>query len=198
MNRRIIMTIHAVIALFMIVLYVAPSHLTFLIWNLFLAVIPFDLSLVIKKVTARTMKISLTTIWVLFFPNSMYMITDFMHIYSLDGGSARFNYGMLVLGIFLGVLLGARSAEIIFESYFPKATTRSVLGFFGSLSLLSAYGMYLGRYARLNSWDIITNWNQVVSLIVKSFSLSSIEFVLIFAFVQMIILLTFRALRHLE
>lgn len=135
-------------------------YLIFLIWNLFLAVIPFLLTsyLKTKKLFENKFKDGLLlSIWLLFLPNSFYIITDFVHL-SLSNSYTLW-YDLLLISSYasLGFLLGIISLQD-FENLLSDKFNASICSFlvFG-ISILSGFGIYLGRILRYNSWDILKN-----------------------------------------
>ncbi|WP_339888593.1 DUF1361 domain-containing protein [uncultured Flavobacterium sp.] len=135
-------------------------YLMFLIWNLFLAVIPFLLTSYLKTRNLFENKFKngiIVIIWLLFLPNSFYIITDFVHL-SLSN-SYTFWYDLLLISSYstLGFLLGIISLQDFEKSLSSKFSSliTSILLF--SISILSGFGIYLGRILRYNSWDILKN-----------------------------------------
>ncbi|AOW21746.1 DUF1361 domain-containing protein [Urechidicola croceus] len=143
----------------------------FLIWNLFLAYIPFGISTLLsqnKRLQNSNYKFwSLFIIWLLFLPNAPYIITDLFH---LNRGKAMpVWYDLLVIssfainGFFL-FFISINDIHLIIKEKFSnsKAWIVSVSTFF-----LCGFGIYLGRFLRWNSWDIIQKPFQLVNDIVE-------------------------------
>ena len=134
------------------------KDLLFLIWNLFLAWIPYFISAhFIKKNISVHRFIPFFILWLLFFPNALYLVTDVFH---LVGSAPPFLwYDSLLLFFFgwIGLLLGLLSLFQIHQylkmrlSYFF-----SELCIF-AICLIASFGVYLGRFERWNSWDIFVN-----------------------------------------
>jgi uncharacterized membrane protein len=133
----------------------------FLIWNLFLAWIPLFTILLTRRFYSRNQnKITLTFgigAWLLFFPNAPYIITDLIHIEELPKNLMWFDS----LGIFVcamtGLLVGLYSLRIthgLLRQHFGSVSSWLIVGFF---SIISGFGVYLGRYLRFNSWDLFTH-----------------------------------------
>ncbi|HUQ21600.1 MAG TPA: DUF1361 domain-containing protein [Gaiellaceae bacterium] len=139
----------------------------FLVWNLFLAWIPLLLAALAyarsrRRVDAPTA--ALLVAWLLFFPNAPYLLTDFIH---LGRGPAPLWYDGLMLSAFAwtGLLLGFASlylVQAILRRSFGVAT--SWLGVLGSL-VLASLGVYIGRFVRLNSWDLLLHPLRVVEVV---------------------------------
>jgi len=131
---------------------------TFLLWNLFLAILPLFLSKIIRYNTkVHTSKLTLIVLfifWILFLPNSPYIITDFIH---LETGKSTMWIDLFMLFIFAlnGVLLGALSMIDIFHFLTKKYTQKIANYTLFTTCYLSGFGIFIGRFLRFNSWDII-------------------------------------------
>jgi len=187
--------IHIMVFLFFIFVYMTPTHFTFLNWNVFLSFLPFDFALIVAASQFKTIKIIFSVLWLLFFPNTMYMMTDFIHLYAigtdLDQATQYFNYAVLATGIFIGVGLGILSLEIITAAIFKHHVHIVYFLITAIVSVLSALGIYLGRYLRLNSWDIFTNLGHVIRNIILSMGYHMVTFVILFAGAQFAVLTIF-------
>ena len=133
-----------------------PTYL-FLIWNLFLAFIPYVISRVILLIDiTRTVRVLLLGVWLLFVPNSFYLLTDLFHLPRFADVPAWFDLLLLLSFGINGMLLGVislRKIEIVLEKLRGRALP---LMFVFVVMFLNAFGIYLGRYLRFNSWDIVT------------------------------------------
>ncbi|HEX3935249.1 MAG TPA: DUF1361 domain-containing protein, partial [Puia sp.] len=137
-----------------------------LIWNLFLAYVPFWLStwLTSRYTTsarrpARWLVLVLSLVWLLFIPNSFYILTDLYHL--IDCRNPRvpawFDLSLIFSFAWNGLLLGVLSVRQM-EKILCPGTDDYWGGTFVYLVMgLSALGVYPGRYLRFNSWDILTN-----------------------------------------
>lgn len=135
--------------------------LGFLIWNLFLAYVPYAISKWMQR-NARWsengFKFGIAfIIWLLFIPNSFYIITDLFHLGSFSNIPLWYELAMILSFAWNGLLLGilsVRQMEKMMEQYLSK---RTELFFIYPVMFLNALGVYIGRYLRFNSWDVITN-----------------------------------------
>jgi len=134
---------------------------TFLIWNLFLAFIPYAISKWLSRnidcVHGRLKFSIIFTIWLLFIPNSFYIMTDLFHLDSFINIPLWFDLTIILSFAWNGLLLGilsVRQMEKMLEDYFFK---RTELLFIYPVMFLNALGVYIGRYLRFNSWDIVSN-----------------------------------------
>ena len=157
-SKKIIIPLSFTIFL-LIVRMVLSGQLTyvFLAWNLFLAWIPFAISQKITGVQNRWKMVLLFGAWLLFLPNAPYIITDFLHL--KQRWPIPYWYDILLLfsaalnGLLLGVLSLLKVEKFLADRYGNRISGLLILCSF----FLCAFGIYMGRYLRWNSWDIITN-----------------------------------------
>src|SRR5206468_3294111 len=99
--------------------YISHSRAyTFLVWNLFLAWIPFACAMwvaVLDKVRPATwwMLIAPSCLWLLFFPNAPYIVTDFVHLHRIEPLALWFDIGLLMLFAWTGCFLGVTSLQMM-------------------------------------------------------------------------------------
>lgn len=129
----------------------------FLNWNLFLAIVPWVIStiVVIFKIKNKFSLILLIIIWILFFPNSPYILTDLFHLRVRDSAPIWYDLIVILSYAWAGLMFGFVSLMDInrlLSSYFNEKVIMLLTIFF---LFLSGFGVYLGRYLRWNSWDII-------------------------------------------
>jgi uncharacterized membrane protein len=139
-----------------------------LVWNLGLAWIPFVLALVLydwhRRGVPGLVLAPIGALWLLFFPNAPYILTDFVHLAPAVGVPLWLDAGLISMFAFTGLLLGYASL------YLVQVVVREVAGAaaawaaaLGALGLASV-GIYLGRFVRLNSWDVLTDPGFVLGL----------------------------------
>ena len=131
------------------------SGLAYLIWNLFLAWIPYILSsCCLKKETSVSWFIAIFIPWMLFFPNAIYLVTDILHVASSLPHVLWYDSLIFFLFGLAGLLLGILSLFQI-EEYIKTKTSWIVKEIFVfAICLVSSFGIYLGRFERWNSWDL--------------------------------------------
>ena len=130
----------------------------FLNWNLLLALIPLLVSLVVSSGFVmrkpKILKAALFVIWLVFFPNAPYIITD---LYYLKNHSARmFWYDTITILLFAwtGLLAGFFSLDIIKDALLSKLSRVRRISVICGLLFICAFGIYLGRELRWNTWEI--------------------------------------------
>ena len=130
-----------------------------LIWNLFLAWIPFVLAVVVydrwRRHGARPALLVIGVLWLLFFPNAPYIVTDFVHLEQTS--DAPYWYDAVTVSAFAwtGVLLGFASLFLVQTVVRQWRGVISGWVFAGVALALGSLGIYLGRFLRLNSWDAL-------------------------------------------
>src|SRR5690348_14845198 len=149
-------------------------------WDLLLAWVPVPLALSVARLQDKPRKsiaamLGLTFLWLLFFPNAPYLLTEFIHlnpshaVYDgpLPASLARWSPGgniplwfdvlMLSMYAWTGLLLGFMSLHVIHRC------ANKILGTAGGWLIvmtgigLCSFGVSLGRFERWNSWDLFTN-----------------------------------------
>lgn len=146
-----------------------PTFL-FLNWNLFLAFIPWAASSALllypKLQQKKWAVVSVLGVWLLFFPNAPYILTDLFHLkYSALTMPLWFDLVLILSFAWVGLMFGFMSLwdiEKILKSYVSQSRLKR---FFSAglaipvvssfLLFIGSFGIYLGRYLRWNSWDII-------------------------------------------
>ncbi|MCP9485841.1 MAG: DUF1361 domain-containing protein [Gaiellaceae bacterium MAG52_C11] len=166
-RRRAIYAALALLSLFSVALvwaryaYSQEPRFGWVIWNLFLAWIPFGLAVVVydrhRAGTRAAMLLPLGALWLLFLPNAPYIVTDFKHLSPSAGVPLWFDIVVIAAPAWTGMLLGFLSLFLV------QAVVRELAGraagwlvALGALGLAS-FGVYLGRVLRWNSWDVLTD-----------------------------------------
>jgi uncharacterized membrane protein len=140
----------------------------FLVWNLFLAWIPYLFSLwavsLYRSRPGRWWSLLIPgALWLLFFPNAPYILTDFFHLRARQPIPIWYDVGMLAVfawaGLFLAIF-SLRSMQVVVKALLGSlASWLFVLGSLG----LGGLGVYIGRFLRWNSWDLLLQPQQVLA-----------------------------------
>ncbi len=140
--------------------YADELRFRFLLWNLFLAWIPVPLAIALARDVANTGRLRANGLffgagWLLFFPNAPYIITDFVHLY--DDPPVPLWFDALGIGAFAwtGLLLGLVSLAIVHETVRRFLTSFQAWIVVCAATVLAAFGVYVGRFLRWNSWDVV-------------------------------------------
>jgi uncharacterized membrane protein len=143
--------------------YRTASHtFFFFIWNLFLAWIPYWCALFLNRITRVKTTLSdisagiLFICWLLFFPNAPYIITDLLHLKHRAPIPLWYDVMLMMTFAWTGLMLGYASLfeiQYFLEKRFSKTITWFVIVF---AIVLAGFGVFMGRFQRLNSWDVAT------------------------------------------
>ena len=131
----------------------------FLVWNLFLAWIPYLVSLGMIFIYRRQLRrgwllLLPGLVWLIFFPNAPYIVTDFFHLYPRSGVPIWYDLALISAFAWSGLFLGIFSLRIM------QTLVKGWVGlpvswvFVGLILGLSGLGVYMGRFLRWNSWDL--------------------------------------------
>lgn len=140
----------------------------FLAWNLFLAWVPLVFALAAFAAARRRIGpavVALLVLWLLFFPNAPYLLTDFIHL--SERPSAPLWYDALMLSAFAWTALLLAFVSL----YLVQTIVRRVAGLAWSWVVvvaalaLASFGVYLGRFMRFNSWDALLRPRRVADVI---------------------------------
>jgi len=143
---------------------IAVSHrisYAFLAWNLVLAYVPLLIANWLNRheIVMRnkvTMALSISA-WLLFMPNSFYILTDLFHLQNDAGSKPWFDLTLILSFAWNGILFGIISIWKM-EMLLKKTKGRFASAVFIFIVMwLNAFGVYIGRFLRFNSWDIIFN-----------------------------------------
>lgn len=134
---------------------------SFLVWNIFLAWIPLGLAytawVMASSHRLRVLAVTVTAfLWLIFFPNAPYILSDLQHLGEPGGVVPIWFDAILVIwfaltGLFLGVISLYLMHEIVHREFGRIAGWLFVL----NASFLSGLGIYIGRFLRWNSWDLL-------------------------------------------
>jgi len=133
----------------------------FLIWNLFLAMVPWLLSSsIIRQPHTRWFSFRLwfsLALWILFFPNAPYILTDLFHLHSRSTIPLWFDLALILSFAFTGLMFGIVSLFDLEHFFRSKLSERIIAVSVSVVLFLAGFGVYLGRFERWNSWDILQN-----------------------------------------
>jgi len=157
-------------------LFSHTSHFQFLVWNLFLAWIPLVLAALIYRIATRRRDLTRlivvpgALVWLLFFPNAPYIVTDFVHLgHFHDNVPGWFDVMLISWYAWTGLLLGVASLRLMQEIVARAMGNRAGWLFVVLVTVAGSIGIYLGRFLRWNSWHVFraplaladTGWDRV-------------------------------------
>jgi uncharacterized membrane protein len=127
-----------------------------LLWNLFLAWVPLGLAwLALRPTRPWPLQLALGLAWLLFLPNAPYLVTDLMHLRYRGPMPVQYDVVLLFAAALSGMALGLVSLQ-----WMQRAVAARLGEWAGRLFALfclgaAGFGVYLGRYGRWNSWDVL-------------------------------------------
>jgi len=179
-----------------------------LLWNLFLAWVPLVCAFLARdefhnRASRNWRFVGFAGAWLLFFPNAPYIFTDVIHLTTYFYNHFWVDLVLILLCALTGLVLGFVSLFLM------QGVVRRLFGstaswlFIAGVAALSGFGIYLGRFLRFNSWDIITKPLALSRGIGKWAANpmahpSSYAFPILFAVFLFIAYLMLYALTHLE
>jgi len=133
----------------------------YLPYNLALGVIPLLLSTwLVKLLRTRRWKnwltVAVTGLWLLFLPNSFYIVTDFIHVVEYSRVDLVQDVVMLMQFSVVGLLLGFLSLYQVHKELLKRLSLKKAHLVILAVLLLSSFAVYVGRDLRWNSWDVVT------------------------------------------
>ncbi len=144
------------------VLYSGQRTFIFLVWNLILAWLPlvfaFLAEIAYRKRSRLTLGVFLCgLVWLVFFPNAPYLLTDLFHLQARPPVPLWFDLILIFSFAWNGIFLGF-NALYVMQRLVEERLGR-IVGWLFVLAVLglSGVGVYLGRFLRWNSWDVLLN-----------------------------------------
>lgn len=135
----------------------------FLVFNLALAWIPVGLAAAVDSLdewpsrAGRALTAAAGATWLVFFPNAPYLMTDLMHLRVQNNRLLWLDLTALQAFAWTGLALGFVSLALV-QQVVARRVGRSLSWLFASAMIAaSAFGIYLGRFRRWNSWDVVVN-----------------------------------------
>lgn len=130
----------------------------FLIWNLILATIPYFLmKFALRNQAKKVFAWLIFGASLLFLPNSPYIVTDLFHLKHQASMPLWFDtllvFSCAATGLFLFYSILIKMAHFLSQQF---SKIWSIIGII-LIIFLNGFGIYLGRFLRFNSWDIVTN-----------------------------------------
>lgn len=130
----------------------------FLIWNLFLAWLPYCFIRSYartRKPLAKAVVIGLT---ILFLPNAPYILTDLFHLTKNPAVPMWFDLILILSFALLGMVFFILAFNELMAVISPWFRSKKMLNLTkNSMLFATGYGIYLGRYLRFNSWDVVSS-----------------------------------------
>ncbi|MCB9034849.1 MAG: DUF1361 domain-containing protein [Chitinophagales bacterium] len=143
----------------------------FLIWNLILATIPYVIGLYLFSKRRENFKsfkyIILFFLWLIFLPNAPYILTDLIHLRIREGFPLVLDLIILLFYAWTGLMMCLYSIKDLQQIIQLKYGKKWSMLFTLTIPFICAFGVYIGRFLRYNSWDFVFNFDSVAKDILK-------------------------------
>ncbi len=141
-----------------------------IIWNLFLAVIPFGLSYYLFRpwVSRNLFWWLVLLVFIAFLPNAPYILTDSIHIIELSQKDyPLWSIILILIPQYILFIIAGFQAYVIsltrLNNYLKNTVFQKYLILInGMVHGLCVIGVYIGRFERFNSWDLINKPGEVI------------------------------------
>ncbi|QRR01856.1 DUF1361 domain-containing protein [Dyadobacter sandarakinus] len=179
-------------------------NFVFLAWNLFLAWIPLVfIKWVWEQERNRPLPFGLLAlylfVWLMFFPNAPYIITDLKHLRSVPEAMIWYDALMIFTFSLSGLMTGLYSVRIVHRIVAGRWNGSLAWATIICSLVLSGFGVFLGRYGRWNSWDVLTQPGALVRGIISSMQNPlAIKHTLTFSFVLVLSYFAFHIFAELK
>ncbi len=129
----------------------------FLLINMFLAWLPLIFALFIKQKRGQIVNLFFFCLWLLFFPNAGYGFTDLWHLNDIPSQVLWLDIILLFCYSMNCMFISSLSMDIIHNFLLLKFSVKQSWSIVIFLLSLTSIGIYMGRFLRLNSWDVLLN-----------------------------------------
>ncbi|AMV59997.1 membrane protein [Pediococcus damnosus LMG 28219] len=186
-----------------------PYH--FLLLNTFLAYIPIEIAFHISpKYPRNTLLFWLgIVLWLLFYPNAPYLLTDLFHLSLLhpyaDTGLIRLSVSMwiyfiyMLLAVIPSVLLAMWSMMQVTKSIVRRYNMHkrfAEIGIVLIFTTLSSIGIFIGRFLRLHTIYLLISPEWVLKPIFNMWSWQMLAFVCLMTLLQGVIYVVLRVIKN--
>lgn len=210
MSRKIKWLIRLSFLAYMIYIYLTVfrrgGYFSFLFLNTFLGYLPIEAAMHIDHKQPTIFFVLLIILWLLFYPNAPYLLTDLFHLSSIDPynhttGLMTFNLHMwltftnLLVSSLSCTILGTWSLEYVADQIMLKIKLnhtwmRNILVVI--FITASSVGVYIGRFLRLHTAYLFLSPNWVINDLVKMWNPRMMIFVIFMTIIQMVVWITLR------
>lgn len=101
--------------------------------------------------------LALSGLWLVFLPNSFYMISDFIHLQDVSQTNAVYDALILTAFVYTGVTIGFSSLFLIHLNLKRRFSTHASAAWMATTLFICSVAIYFGRDLRWSSWDVLTN-----------------------------------------
>ncbi|MDZ7785916.1 MAG: DUF1361 domain-containing protein [Candidatus Saccharibacteria bacterium] len=131
----------------------------FLLWNMFLAIVPLVFSLWLRSRLKHGSwlawkNLAITGLWLMFLPNSFYLVTDLIHLHQTYEVNIYYDIVLFTGFIVNGLFTGFMSLYLVHVELAKRVRRWDAHMVMAGVLLLASFAIFLGRFLRWNSWDL--------------------------------------------
>jgi uncharacterized membrane protein len=173
-----------------------------LVWNLFLAFIPWWISNYLKSINNISfVHLPILILWLLFLPNAPYILTDLFHLKPRAYFPLWYDLIVLLSFALIGMIVFLKSLKDMLGLLQKVISPFYVTIITPIIFWLISFGLYLGRYLRFNSWNVVNHpfklMQQSIDVLLKIDTLAfTFIFSIFLAFLYYISLLLQKSEQH--
>ncbi len=141
-------------------------------WNAFLATVGVALAYAFLHASSRRTKLLIAPLWLAFVPNTIYILTDIIHLFEqwqyVEGAGRLILLGQYLVFIpfgFVTFYLSLRFFEQGIRPIYRRLSLPAILSIEAVIMIINfmiAFGVTMGRIQRTNSWELVTNLEGVL------------------------------------
>lgn len=190
--------------------YLKQPPFNFLVLNTFLAFIPVELSfhIGVGKPKNGLLFWALVIIWLLFYPNTPYLLTDLFHLSLLDpygvNGLLRLDdimwlkFALLLISTIFSTLLGLWGLDTVANAITARIRAKNLMvkhGVIVILTILASVGIFIGRFLRIHTIYLFLTPELFIRPLMNMWSKPAIIFIILLTFVQLVFYYTLKLIQ---
>jgi uncharacterized membrane protein len=157
-------------------------------WNVFLSVVPIILARALQKTKSRNVQITLFPLWLVFLPNTLYMITDVIHIFNPRFSQMTIPFWILGIGLYIFIfalavftfILSIKPVLYKYRTFINSLSPSYRIVLFSVFSMMIGFAISMGRFQRTNTWYILTQPMRVMRDVIDSLTDPTVLFIALF------------------
>lgn len=173
------------------------QNFSWMMFNALLAFVPIILVLVLRSRLNVFIHIVIFFFWLIFLPNSVYLITDLQHLPNqllrADSGEQLLlliQYALLAAFGVMTYVYALEPVSKIFRKLHLPQVRREVL--YVAINYVVAFGVMLGKFQRTHSWYIFTDPARVIRDLYEALSLEQLGWVFVFGSIVNVLFFLFK------
>ena len=157
-------------------------------WNVLLAIVPIIIAKTLQRALSNNAQIVLFCLWLVFLPNTLYMITDVIHIFNPRFSQMTIPFWILGILLYLVIfflaiynfVLSIRPVLQKYRTFLNSLSPTYRIVLFSVFSMMIGFAISMGRFQRTNTWYLLTQPVRVVQDVIDSLTDPTVLFVALF------------------